>query len=44
VSAGANTLSLDNWLGGMRYRLSLTLVDAAGNRSAPVSVRMTIRR
>jgi plastocyanin len=41
VRAGRNTVSLKRFLTGRRYRLSVVLVDAAGNRSAPVRLRFT---
>jgi plastocyanin len=42
VRAGANKVSLKRFLTGARYRLTVVLVDAEGNQSAPV--RLTIRR
>jgi plastocyanin len=42
VRAGANKLSLKRLLTGARYRLTIVLVDARGDQSAPV--RLTVRR
>ena len=40
VHAGSNRVSLKRLLSAKRYRLSVVLVDAAGNRSAPVRLKV----